>query len=588
MFAKLKKISSILTFKEKKSSVKLFLFILLAAFIDTLGVASILPFIYLLTNPQMILDNKFLNGIYQLSTLTKVSNINEFLFFCGIIIIILLTLAAALRVTSQSLQIRFYTNLEYNIGKRIIDGHLHKPYTWFLDKNSIKILKNVFSETNIIIHQTIVPVLNLISHSTIVLFLFILLLLINFAVTIISIFCFSFAYILIFYSLRKLLKKISLESFKKNEARHLIASDIFSGIKEIKLAGSEQIFVKKFSETARSFAKNQYLALIVGLLPRHFIELIAFGGIVILILVTLEDKFLGLLPMITLFTFAGYRILPGLQQIYNAISQINFSNSNFNNLFDEFNSFKLNNLDDLKNNISFNESIILENINFNYPNSNNLVLKNINLVIPVFSKTGIIGSTGSGKTTCVDVILGLLQPQQGNLMIDGNIINLTNIHSWQRKIGYVPQQIYLQDTTIANNIAFGNHKENINKENLIQAAKIANLHEVIINKFPNQYDTIIGERGIKLSGGQRQRIGIARALYNKPEVLILDEGTNALDHETEKSIIEEISNFENKMTIIIVTHRLKSLKNCNIIYVLEEGKIKEQGTYDQLNLNDFD
>jgi ABC-type bacteriocin/lantibiotic exporter with double-glycine peptidase domain len=248
----------------------------------------------------------------------------------------------------------------------------------------------------------------------------------------------------------------------------------------------------------------------------------------------------------------------------------------------------LNNLDDLKNNISFNESIILENINFNYPNSNNLVLKNINLVIPVFSKTGIIGSTGSGKTTCVDVILGLLQPQQGNLMIDGNIINLTNIHSWQRKIGYVPQQIYLQDTTIANNIAFGNHKENINKENLIQAAKIANLHEVIINKFPNQYDTIIGERGIKLSGGQRQRIGIARALYNKPEVLILDEGTNALDHETEKSIIEEISNFENKMTIILVTHRLKSLKNCNIIYVLEEGKIKKQGTYDQLNLNDFD
>jgi ABC-type bacteriocin/lantibiotic exporter with double-glycine peptidase domain len=588
MFAKLKKISSMLTFKEKKSSVKLFLFILLAAFIDTLGVASILPFIYLLTNPQMILDNKFLNGIYQLSTLTKVSNINEFLFFCGIIIIILLTLAAALRVTSQSLQIRFYTNLEYNIGKRIIDGHLHKPFTWFLDKNSIKILKNVFSETNIIIHQTIVPVLNLISHSTIVLFLFILLLLINFTVTIISIFCFSFAYILIFYSLRKLLKKISLESLKKNEERHLIASDIFSGIKEIKLAGSEQQFVKKFSETARSFAKNQYLALIVGLLPRHFIELIAFGGIVILILVTLEDKFLGLLPMITLFTFAGYRILPGLQQIYNAISQINFSNSNFNNLFDEFNSFKLNNLDDLKNNISFNESIILENINFNYPNSNNLVLKNINLVIPVFSKTGIIGSTGSGKTTCVDVILGLLQPQQGNLMIDGNIINLTNIHSWQRKIGYVPQQIYLQDTTIANNIAFGNHKENINKENLIQAAKIANLHEVIINKFPNQYDTIIGERGIKLSGGQRQRIGIARALYNKPEVLILDEGTNALDHETEKSIIEEISNFENKMTIILVTHRLKSLKNCNIIYVLEEGKIKKQGTYDQLNLNDFD
>ena len=356
MFAKLKKINSILTIKEKKSSAKLFLFILLAAFIDTLGVASILPFIYLLTNPQMIFDNKFLYGIYQLSTLTKVSNINEFLFFCGIIIIILLTLAAALRVTSQSLQIRFYTNLEYNIGKRIIDGHLHKPYTWFLDKNSIKILKNIFSETNIIIHQTIVPVLNLISHSTIVLFLFILLLLINFAVTVISIFCFSFAYILIFYSLRKLLKKISLESLKKNEARHLIASDIFSGIKEIKLAGSEQLFVKKFSETARSFAKNQYLALIVGLLPRHFIELIAFGGIVILILVTLEDKFLGLLPMITLFTFAGYRILPGLQQIYNAISQINFSNSNFNNLFDEFNSFKLNNLDDLKNNISFNLS----------------------------------------------------------------------------------------------------------------------------------------------------------------------------------------------------------------------------------------
>ncbi|NBN99621.1 MAG: ATP-binding cassette domain-containing protein, partial [Flavobacteriia bacterium] len=209
-------------------------------------------------------------------------------------------------------------------------------------------------------------------------------------------------------------------------------------------------------------------------------------------------------------------------------------------------------------------------------------LKDISLTIPCKQIVGIIGATGSGKTTLVDIISGVLDPQKGSLEVDNKIIGKKNIKSWQQLIGYVPQKIYLSDTTISNNIAFGVDRKNINQEAVERAAKIANLHEFIINELPEKYETTVGERGIRLSGGQCQRIGIARAVYNNPQLLIFDEATSALDNMTEHVILEAIKNLRNKITIILIAHRLNTVKNCNTIFLLEKGKLVLQGKYDDL------
>ena len=228
-------------------------------------------------------------------------------------------------------------------------------------------------------------------------------------------------------------------------------------------------------------------------------------------------------------------------------------------------------------------SINIDKINFRYPNNKQDIIKNLTFNIPVSSKVGIVGTTGSGKTTTADIILGLLDPMDGSLSVDGNVINNNNKRSWQKIIGYVPQQIYLSDDSIRANIAFGIAKENINQEAVEQAAKIANLHEFVIKELDNQYNTTVGERGIRLSGGQRQRIGIARALYHKPKVMIFDEATSALDNITEKVVMESIYNLESDVTVILITHRMNTVKKFDKILLLEKGSLKAQGTFEELN-----
>ena len=237
--------------------------------------------------------------------------------------------------------------------------------------------------------------------------------------------------------------------------------------------------------------------------------------------------------------------------------------------------------------ISLNKEIILKNIFYEYPNASRTALKNINLSISSNSIVGLVGETGSGKTTAVDIILGLLEPQKGTLEIDGKVITKQNSRSWQRSIGYVPQHIYLSDDTIAANIAFGVDSQDINIAAVEKAAKIANLHNFLVDELPKKYETIIGERGIRLSGGQRQRIGIARALYHNPSVLILDEATSALDSLTEKAVMDSINKISKDVTIIIIAHRLNTIKKCDKIFLLEKGQIKNEGTFEELiNINE--
>ena len=319
-------------------------------------------------------------------------------------------------------------------------------------------------------------------------------------------------------------------------------------------------------------------------MPRFVLEAIAFGGILLIILYILANtgSVNDAIPIISLYAFAGYRLMPAIQVIYLSSTRLKFVGPALDKIINDIKNLKPLNLNQNQGVLNFNKAIDLKNISYNYPNSQRTSLKNINLSIPNSSRVGIMGQTGCGKTTMVDIILGLLDPEKGTLEVDGQIIKDQNRRSWQRSIGYVPQQIYLSDDTIAANIAFGVDPKDINKDLVERASKIANLHEFVINELPDQYETSVGERGIRLSGGQRQRIGIARALYHNPKVLILDEATSALDDQTEKVVMEAIHNLDKNITIIIIAHRLSTIKNCDIVYLLEKGELKNTGTFEEI------
>lgn len=296
-----------------------------------------------------------------------------------------------------------------------------------------------------------------------------------------------------------------------------------------------------------------------------------------------------LLPILSMFAFAALRLIPAFQQVFSSLNKINFSTKGLDVILERLNENKnLKILNKTQERLKILKEIELKKINFIYPNSNRLALNEINLTIKSGTKIGFVGTTGSGKTTLIDVILGLLNPNSGEIFLDGSEISKLGLSKWQNSIGYVPQNIYLSDKTIAENIAFGESINELDIERVKKVSKIACLDQFIIDELDDGYYTSIGERGVRLSGGQRQRIGIARALYNNPPLLVLDEATSALDNITEKLILDSISNHCKDITSIIIAHRLNTIKNCDCIYFLKKGKISSYGTYNKLMKdNDF-
>jgi ABC-type multidrug transport system fused ATPase/permease subunit len=473
---------------------------------------------------------------------------------------------------------------EYSIGKRLIAGYLHQPYIWFLSRNSAEIGKTILSETAIIVGNGFRPFLELISRGMVIISLLTLLVMVSPKITLIIGLILGVVYFFIFYLVRKILNKIGNERLVSNQSRFKIVNEAFGAAKEIKFGGLEKIYINNFSIHAKVFGQTQATASVINLLPRFFLEGIAFGGILLLILFLMAKtgNFSNALPLVSLYVFAGYRLMPALQQIYGSFAQLAFVGPSLDKLYYDIKNLKLVNEKQDKEILKLNKEITLNNVYYNYPNTLKTIIKNMNLSIPVNSTTGFIGATGSGKSTTIDIILGLLQPQKGTLEIDGIVVSDYNVRSWQRSIGYVPQQIYLSDDSIAANIAFGVEPKDVNQEAVEKASKIANIHSFIVNNLEKKYETKVGERGVRLSGGQRQRIGIARALYRNPKVLILDEATSALDNETEDVVMEAINNINKSITIILIAHRLKTVKNCNSIFLLENGKLKKKGTYDEL------
>ncbi len=579
-----KKILFLLTPNEIKKAILLLMMILVMAVLDMLGVASILPFMTALSNPEIIEANIIYNKMFQISKKFGVENTQQFIFALGILLFLTLVTSISFRALTLYVQIKFVQMRQYSLSKRLVERYLHQPYSWFLNRNSAELGKTILTEVGQVIGSGVRPLLDLIASIFVMIAIIFLLVATNPKLSMIIGFTLIVAYGLVLILSRKYLFKFGEQRLKANELRFISVSEAFGAAKEIKTGGLEKIYIKRFSDPAYTFARAITKASIIAEFPRFVFEIIAFGGIllVILYLMTQTGIFSEILPVLSLFVLAGYRLMPALQKIYASIATLTYVGPSLDKLYNDINNLKPIELSQYQNTLSINKSINLKNIHFNYPNTSRTALKNINISIPAKSTVALVGATGSGKTTTVDIILGLLEAQRGSLEVDGQIITKQNLRAWQRSIGYVPQQIFLADDTITANIALGVDAKDINQLAIEKASKIANLHEFVINELPKKYQTYVGERGVRLSGGQRQRIGIARALYHNPRVLILDEATSALDNQTEKAVMDAVNNIRKDITVILIAHRLNTVKNCDIIFKLDKGQLISKGTFDEL------
>ena len=571
----LKKLSQLLSSKERFKIVLLLLMILIMALIDLLGIASIMPFIAVLSNPELIETNEALSYAYEIGNNFGIVTKNRFLFALGIIVFLLLIISIGFKAITLYFQTRFVKMCEYNIASRLIKSYLYQPYSWFLNRNSATLGKTILSEVSRVVGKGLTPMMNLITNIIVTITIFILLVYVEPKLAGIVLLTMCTFYGLVYYFNRNLLSKIGKELFADNEKRFKVLSEAFGASKEVKVGGLEQIFINQFSKPAKNIALKTALVTIMSEMPRFTLEALAFGGMLLITLyfMTLSSDITNVIPIIALYALAGYRLMPALQKIFISLTSLKIVSPALDSLHNDLRNLKPIILSKNEDALIVNNDICLKNIHYNYPNASKTALKNINLTIPVNKTIGLVGATGSGKTTTVDIILGLLEAQKGTLEVDGEIINNNNRRAWQSSIGYVPQQIFLSDNTVSANIAFGVNHKDIDEEAVMNAAKIANIHNFIMSELPFNYRTTVGERGIRLSGGQRQRIGIARALYHKPKVLILDEATSALDSNIEGKILHSLFEKHKECTILLSTHRQQPLKYCDMIYELKDQKL---------------
>ena len=580
-----KKILKLMDKRERKRLYILFLVMSVSGLVEVAGIASILPFLSLITNPALINDNRILNWLY---TILNFQSPNKFLVFIGFMVLLVLIVSNILVVATMWGAARFTSMRNFTISKRLLSRYLYQPYVFFLNKNTTELGKNILSEVGAVT-AALVQLMQIISSGIIALFIFAMLIAVEPILSLSVMVILGVAYVSIYRMVKKKISNIGKIRFDANTELYKVVNEAFGGIKQLKLLGFEEVFINRYSKPAFEYAKVSASNQIISRTPRYIMEVVAIGGIVsvVLYLLAFDRGFNDILPIIGLFAFAAYRIMPALQNIFASATALRFYTPALDVLYKDMGSledkshtttyYKKKSLP-----LSLQKELKLEEITFSYLGNRKPVIDNLNIKIDSNTSVAFVGKTGVGKTTIADIILGLLRPTSGRMLVDGEEITNDNLHCWQKNLGYIPQDIYLLDDSIARNIAFGVPDEKIDMNIVKSAAQIANIHNFVTEELPNEYQTEVGERGIRLSGGQRQRIGIARALYHNPGVLVLDEATSALDGATEKEVFEAIDNVAQTKTLIIIAHRLTTIRGCDVIYVMKDSKIVGQGKYEEL------
>lgn len=553
------------------------------AFVETVSVASVMPFLAVLGNPEVVTTNQYLSRVMRLGGFASV---DDFLFALGVGAFVVVVAASVFRAVAQHYMLRFVNMRRHTIGMRLLQSYLRQPYEFFLHRNSADLAKTVLSEVDQLIQNIYRPGIQMIAYGAVAIVLSSFLVILDPMLACVVALALTCVYGVVYLSVRPVLGRIGRDRLRANQDRFVAVGEAFGGIKALKILGREQSYIQKFSVPSQAFARYQSLAETLSVTPKFIIEAVGLGGILIMALVLMRsrDDLGDVLPILGLYAFAGYRLLPAAQNIFAGFARLRFGMSNVGELYQELQAARLGgeSIASDRCRLRMTKSIRVENLSFRYAESSQDVLRNVTLMIPARTSVAFVGTTGAGKTTLVDIIIGLLRPTSGQVFVDKVELDHSNVRSWQKSIGYVPQETYLSDASIIENIAFGVPKEQIDIQAVKAAAKSANIHDFIENELTDGYDTVVGDRGVRLSGGQKQRLGIARALYHDPDVLVLDEATSALDNETERAIVDVLGYLHHRKTLIMIAHRMSSVRHCQRIYVLEAGELIEDGTYDEL------
>jgi len=582
MLELIKKIKPLFSPEERRRLYWLFVPILMMAFIQVLGVASIMPFIAVLASPSMIETNRWLRWAYDAFNFSSPHN---YLVCLGLAVLIVLVFSSALSALTTRAILRFTHTLSHSLSTRLVVDYVNRPYLFFAARNSADLNKNVLTEVQQVVTGMILPAIEMMAKIIVSICLITLLVVVEPLLAIVMTLLLGSVYYAFYAIVRKRLAKSGDVRVVMNRARYKVAAELFGGIKEIMVLGREADFTQRFKEAAKGYSMTQADLQVIAQLPRYALEVLVFGGLLIIILyyLMLRGSVAPALPLMALYAMAGYRIMPALQYIFQAGTRMKFYLPAIDALYEDTLGDRWRSSHDKGDepDIVFNNEVELSNVTFSYPGSLSCAVRNVSIRIQRNSTTALVGPTGSGKTTLVDLILGLLETSSGSVLVDGKELDRKSRYAWCRNIGYVPQQIFLADESLQRNIAFGVQERQIDQEAVERAAQIANINDFILS-LERGYGTVIGERGIRLSGGQRQRIGIARALYHDPDILIMDEGTSALDGMTEEAVMQALDNLGHEKTILLIAHRLSTVRQCDRIYYLENGMIVSEGTYDEL------
>ncbi len=585
MLTVIKQLFALLTDKQLKQFYILQVLVVIMAFTELLGIASIAPFMALVGDISILETNGVFAQLYQMSGL---NNPMDFLFYTGVIVLVMLTFSTVVSMfTTWRLSI-FGARIGTEIADRLYTYYMQQSWQFHASGSSAQLTKQVSTEAARISSQIVQPLMTMNAKIVLALFISIGIVIYDPVIAILGLFIFSLAYFLLYSLVRQKLESNGQQLSEVSTQRFRLMNEGFGGIKDVLLLNRSHDFITRFHDSGKVFARAQGTNIAISQVPRYFIELIAFGAMIslVLVLIKVHSGNLGeVLPVLAVYALAAFKLLPALQQIYSSLSQIKGNTAAFEaireDLEQSFESQKTSNDTAVSISVDLKKGIKLSDITFSYPGKERAAVNGVTITIPVNSVIGLVGSSGSGKSTLIDLLLGLLTPQQGSIYVDNICITADNKRAWQDLLGFVPQSIFLSEGSVAENIAFGIPAKDISLEQVNKALNLANLTE-LVEQLPEGINTKVGERGVQLSGGQRQRIGIARALYHEAEVLVFDEATSALDGITEKTVMDAIHEFSGQKTIIMIAHRLKTVEKCDLIYFMEQGKIIDCGTYQEL------
>ncbi|ANB02215.1 ABC transporter ATP-binding protein [Ectothiorhodospira sp. BSL-9] len=577
--------------RDRSKVVILMILMIFTAFMQTAGVASVMPFLAVLSDPEVVHSNSLLSTLFEWFGFEST---DRFLYFLGVAAFVIFLTGTALQAFTHWAITRFGHMQQYELSRRLMGDYLRRPFIFFLGRNSGDLAKTILEETTHATNGAIMPLMRLVSQILLALFIIALLIVVDPALSITVALLLGSIYGGIYLLARTWLGRIGKDRVEANRQRFTAAAEAFAGAKEIRLLGRERDYLERYRRPSKRYALHQANALLLQSMPKYAIEAIAFGGVLLLVLFLMagDGGLAQALPLIGVYALAGRQLIPAFQKIFSTMTTLRFSTAAVDNIIKDLGrhpgSTPLPNTSQATIPLKPKTAIRMTDVTYRYPEYEKIAIDDMSLQIGANTTVGFVGSSGAGKSTIVDLLLGLLTPERGEIHIDDTRLDSNNTRNWQAAIGYVPQHIFLADQSVAANIALGLPEDQIDHTAVEKAARLANLHHFVTEELPDRYNTLIGERGTRLSGGQRQRIGIARALYRDPAVLFFDEATSALDNATEHAVMEAIHNLAGEKTIILVAHRLSTVKPCDHIYVLNHGRVVAAGDWDQLSSSSQD